>query len=70
MEDDEPEVDIAALLAMTFEAKPSDEMAERVASRIALLTTVSEWIRMIGDAPWHWVGDVETSLVDPKEDEE
>lgn len=62
MADPAPELDIAALLAMTFEAKPSDELAERVASRVALTTTVSELLRLVTAGPWHWLRDEASSL--------
>lgn len=60
-----PELDIGSLLAMTFEAKPSDEMAERVGSRVALRKTMSEFARMLVASPWHWVrGDDDSSVTE------
>ena len=60
-------LDIGALLAMTFEARPSDDMAERVGSRVALTATLSELARMLVASPWHWVRDDEGSLAEEDE---
>ncbi|MEM9452831.1 MAG: hypothetical protein AAGF11_01545 [Myxococcota bacterium] len=58
-----PELDIGSLLAMTFEAKPSNDMAERVGSRVALTKTLSEFARLLVVSPWHWVRGDDDSLV-------
>ncbi len=64
-----PEVDIAALLALTFEPRPSAAMAERVQARVALRTTVAEFARLVAAAPWHWVRDDERSLAETDEEQ-
>lgn len=63
MSDETPELDIGALLAMTFEARPSGGMAERVGSRVALRATVGEFARLLLSSPWHWARGGEGSLV-------
>ena len=63
-DDEEPEVDIAALLAMTFEARPSADLASRVESRVVLRTTVAEMARLLLVSPWHWVRADDTSLAE------
>lgn len=67
MTDEVPELDIGALLAMTFEARPSGDMAERVGSRVALRATMGEFARMLLSSPWHWVRDDEGSLAEEDE---
>jgi hypothetical protein len=61
--DEAPALDIGALLSMTFEARPSDGLAERVGSRVALTATLSEVARLIFVSPWHWVRNDDDSLV-------
>ena len=45
------DVDIEALLRAAFDEKPSDELADRVTARLALVTTVIEFARMFALAP-------------------
>ncbi len=52
---------------MTFESRPSTELAERVQSRVALRTTVAELGRLLLVAPWHWVADEQRSLAEEDE---
>ena len=47
----EPEVDIHALLSVALNEPPPDALAERVAARVAALTTVVEFAKLIGLAP-------------------
>lgn len=61
------DLDIGSLLAMTFESKPSDGMAERVGSRVALTATMSEFARLVAASPWHWLRGDEHSLVEEDE---
>ena len=65
--DEAPTLDIGTLLAMTFEARPSDDMAERVGSRVALTATLSELARLVIASPWHWVRADEGSLAEEEE---
>lgn len=64
---EEPELDIGTLLATAFEAKPSNELADRVEARVALRITVAEFLRLVTASPWHWLDGAHDPL-DPKPD--
>ncbi|GEM_PF-1336423 len=49
------DVDIGALLSATLDPRPSDAMSEGVMMRMAAVTTVMEFIRLVGVAPFHWL---------------
>ena len=53
-----PQVDIRALLLLALDDKPPDNLPDRVMSRIALLTTVVEFGRLLTVAPLDWVNTV------------
>lgn len=50
-----PAIDIRALLLIALDEQPPANLPERVMSRVALLTTVLEFGRLLGAAPFDWL---------------
>ena len=46
------------LLSAALEQQPRDDLSERVMSRVALMDTVVEFVRLVGSAPFHWLADM------------
>ncbi|MGC4091893.1 MAG: hypothetical protein QM756_29230 [Polyangiaceae bacterium] len=46
-----PQIDIRALLLIALDDKPPDNLPDRVMARVALLTTVLEFGRLLTAAP-------------------
>ena len=54
-ETSESELEIGTLLAAAFEKEPSADLGDRVVRRVALATTVAEFVQMFTSAPVHWL---------------
>lgn len=50
-----PRVDIRALLLIALDEKPPPNLPDRVMARVAALTTMVEFARMLGAAPFDWI---------------
>ena len=50
-----PRVDIRALLLIALDEKPPPGLPDRVMARVAALTTIVEFARMLGAAPIDWI---------------
>ncbi len=50
-----PQADIRALLLLALDDKPPDNLPDRVLARLALLTTIVEFGRLLTAAPLDWV---------------
>jgi len=50
-----PQIDIRALLLIALDEKPPDNLPDRVMARVAMLTTVLEFGRLLGAAPFDWL---------------
>lgn len=50
-----PRIDIRALLLIALDEKPPPGLPERVMARVAALTTIVEFARMLGAAPLDWL---------------
>ena len=50
-----PRIDIRALLLIALDEKPPPGLPERVMARVAALTTIVEFARMLGAAPFDWL---------------
>ena len=50
-----PRVDIRALLLIALDEKPPPNLPDRVMARVAALTTIVEFARMLGAAPIDWI---------------
>ena len=50
-----PKVDIRALLLIALDEKPPPGLPDRVMARVAALTTIVEFARMLGAAPIDWL---------------
>ncbi len=48
-------VDIRALLLIALDEKPPPNLPDRVMARVAMLTTMVEFARMLGAAPTDWI---------------
>jgi hypothetical protein len=48
-------IDIRALLLIALDEKPPANLPERVMARIAMLTTIVEFARLLGAAPFSWL---------------
>lgn len=48
-------VDIRALLLIALDEKPPPGLPDRVMARVAALTTMVEFARMLGAAPFDWI---------------
>ena len=48
-------VDIRALLLIALDEKPPPGLPDRVMARVAMLTTMVEFARMLGAAPTAWI---------------
>lgn len=54
-----PQIEIRALLALALDEKPPENLPDRVMARLALLTTVLEFGRLLAAAPFDWVNKKE-----------
>ena len=50
-----PKIDIRALLLIALDEKPPPGLPDRVMARVAALTTIVEFARMLGAAPIDWI---------------
>ncbi len=50
-----PRIDIRALLLIALAATPPPGLPARVMARVAALTTIVEFARMLGAAPIDWI---------------
>jgi hypothetical protein len=50
-----PRIDIRALLLIALDEKPPPGLPDRVMARVAALTTIVEFARMLGAAPIDWI---------------
>ena len=50
-----PRIDIRALLLIALDEKPPPGLPDRVMARVAALTTIIEFARMLGAAPIDWL---------------
>jgi hypothetical protein len=50
-----PRIDIRALLLIALDEKPPPGLPDKVMARVAMLTTIVEFARMIGAAPLDWL---------------
>jgi hypothetical protein len=50
-----PRVDIRALLLIALDEKPPPNLPDKVMARVAALTTMVEFARMLGAAPIDWI---------------
>jgi hypothetical protein len=50
-----PRIDIRALLLIALDEKPPPGLPDKVMARVAMLTTMVEFARMIGAAPLDWL---------------
>lgn len=50
-----PKIDIRALLLIALDEKPPPGLPDRVMARVAALTTIVEFARMLGAAPIDWL---------------
>lgn len=50
-------IDIRALLLIALDEKPPSNLPERVMARIAMLTTIVEFARLLGAAPLAWLNE-------------
>ncbi len=48
-------IDIRALLLIALDEKPPPNLPDRVMARVAALTTMVEFARMLGAAPIDWI---------------
>jgi hypothetical protein len=48
-------IDIRALLLIALDEKPPANLPDRVMARVAMLTTVVEFVRLLGAAPFSWL---------------
>ena len=51
------DVDIGALLGVALGPPPSDEFADKVGSKVTLMTTISELALLVFAAPLDWLRD-------------
>lgn len=51
------DVDIGALLGVALGPPPSNAFAEKVGSKVTLMTTVAELALLVFAAPFHWLRD-------------
>lgn len=51
------DVDIGALLGVALGPPPSDEFADKVGSKVTLMTTISELTLLVFAAPLDWLRD-------------
>lgn len=50
-----PRIDIRALLLIALDEKPPPGLPDRVMARVAALTTIVEFARLLGAAPIDWI---------------
>jgi len=50
-----PQIDIRTLLLIALDEQPPANLPERVLARVALLTTVVEFGRLLAAAPFDWL---------------
>lgn len=50
-------LDIKALLRVALEQGPRDDVQDRVMTRMAATTTLTEFVRLVFVAPFHWIAD-------------
>ncbi|HEY8943173.1 MAG TPA: hypothetical protein VIM73_02875 [Polyangiaceae bacterium] len=50
-----PQVDIRALLLIALDEKPPPNLPDRVMARVAALTTMLEFARLLSAAPLDWL---------------
>ncbi|MEO8920691.1 MAG: hypothetical protein ABI488_24970 [Polyangiaceae bacterium] len=50
-----PRINIRALLLIALDEKPPPGLPDKVMARVAMLTTMVEFARMIGAAPIDWL---------------
>jgi hypothetical protein len=50
-----PPIDIRALLLIALDEKPPANLPDRVMARVAMLTTILEFGRLLGQAPIDWI---------------
>jgi len=60
-------IDIRALLLIALDEKPPPGLPDRVMARVAALTTIVEFARMLGAAPIDWITQ-RTERSDPNDD--
>ncbi|MET0793862.1 MAG: hypothetical protein ABW061_20250 [Polyangiaceae bacterium] len=62
-----PRIDIRALLLIALDEKPPPGLPDRVMARVAALTTMVEFARMLGAAPIDWITH-RTDKTDPNDE--
>lgn len=50
-------IDIRALLLIALDEKPPANLPDRVMARVAMLTTIVEFVRLLGAAPLSWLNE-------------
>jgi hypothetical protein len=67
-----PSIDIRALLLLALDDKPPENLPDRVLARIALLTTIVEFGRLLTAAPLDWLNAPEPQAAsdDRKDDDD
>jgi hypothetical protein len=50
-------IDIRALLLIALDETPPANLPDRVMARVAMLTTVVEFVRLLGAAPLAWLNE-------------
>lgn len=65
-----PRIDIRALLLIALDEKPPPGLPDKVMARVAALTTMVEFARMLGAAPIDWIvqGSAGKSESDPNDE--
>ena len=63
-----PRIDIRALLLIALDEKPPPNLPDRVMARVAALTTIVEFVRMLGAAPLDWINQ-RPERSDPDDDD-
>jgi hypothetical protein len=65
-----PRIDIRALLLIALDEKPPPGLPDRVMARVAALTTIVEFARMLGAAPIDWItqSDAHPDKTDPNDE--
>ena len=65
-----PRIDIRALLLIALDEKPPPGLPDKVMARVAALTTMVEFARMLGAAPIDWIiqGSATTDKRDPNDE--